>query len=233
MATEKLVTLRETLSKGELGAIAKVKSCISESYASLDALYGAIEKTKDAIGKTPFSTIPPTGGVYDDTTTSTGIAYQSMKAIDALKNRVGNIELAFDSVQETLDAKYAPPTGWAKIFGSKERKKIERQYADELKGIQKTHGEVLYGKLENLEKLLDNLKDKVEADFDSQEPDVSALEAYEGVIGVFAEIENGFLAAHSNILGIVGGRHKVGAWGDGSLAQARYWFGDEYAVFMA
>lgn len=229
MATEKMVTLRATLGKDELDAIADVKSRIANSYERLDSLYGAIENTKDLIGKTSFSVIPPTGGVYDDTTTSTGLAYQSLKAIDALRNRVGSVELAFDSVQGTLDAKYSPPTGWEKIFGSKERKKLGLKYAEELEKIQKTHRDGLQKKLDNLEKLLDNLKDEVEDDFYSQEPN---LEAYGTVIKAISEVENNFLKARHEIVRVVGGRQKEGNWDDGNLAWARYCFGDKYAVFM-
>lgn len=263
MATEKLVTLKETLGKEELDAIADVKSRIADSYEKLDSLYGAIEEfeklpfshskphqtplegfdrhklrgyskpsienTKDLIGKTA---IPPTGGVYDDTTTSTGMAYQSLKAIDALKNRVESVELAFDSVQGTLDAEYSPPTGWEKIFGSKERKKLGLKYADELKKIQKTHRDGMQKKLDNLENILDNLKDKVEDDFYSHEPNTSTLESYGTVIKAVSNVKNNFLKARHEIVRIVGGRQKEGNWDDGNLAWARYCFGDKYAVFM-
>lgn len=229
MATEKLVTLNETLSKRELDAIVNVKSRITNSYEKLDALYGSIEKTKDLISKTSFSVIPPEGGVYDDATTSTGMAYQSMKAIDALKNRVGNVEIAFDAVQGMLDSKYSPPTGWEKIFGSKERTKIGRQYAEELEKIQKMHREILWKNLEHLENMVDGLKDKVETDFDSQEPSTSALEAYRSVINAISESKEKFLEAHHEIVGLVGGRQKEGNCTGGDLMWARYAFGDESA----
>lgn len=212
-----------------MDAIVNVKSGITNSYEKLDALYGAIEKTQDLIGKTSFSVIPPEGGVYDDTTTSTGMAYQSMKAIDALKNRVGNVELAFDSAREMLDAKYTPPTGWEKIFGSKERKKIGLQYAEELEKIQKTHREILWKNMEHLKNMVDGLKDKVETDFDSQEPSTSALEAYRSVINAISESKEKFLEAHHEIVGLVGGRQKEGNCTGGDLMWVRYAFGDESA----
>lgn len=229
MATEKMVTLRGTLGKDELDAISDVKSRIANSYEKLDALYGAIEKAKDLIGKTSFSVIPPQGGVHEDTTTSTGLAYQSMKTAYALKNRIGNVELAFDSAQKVLDAEYSPPAGWEKIFGSKARKKIGMQYARELKKIQNTHREVLWKNLEHLENMVDGLKDKVENDFDSQEPNASALEAYETVAKAVSDIEDSFLKARHEIVGLVGGRQKEGNCTGGDLVRARYAFGDESA----
>lgn len=232
MATEKLVTLKETLGKEELDAIADVKSRIANSYEKLDSLYGAIEKTKDLIGKT---SIPPAGRGYDGTATSTGTAYwarHGLNAIDSLKNRVKSVELAFDSVQGTLDAEYSPPTMWEKIFGSKERTKLGLKYADELEKIQRTHRDGLQKKLHNLEKLLDNLKDEVENDFYSQEPNISTLEAHETVGKTISDIENNFLKARHEIVRVVGGRQKEGNWDDGNLAWARYVFGDKTAVFI-